>query len=100
MPPQGESTGLAIEDSILFGRVLEKFHDKPISAIFKAYENTRRSRIDVAYNDATTRWEGTKDKSWLTQKFYDWLTWIFLWYKAKDFEKSFYYDVRSEEIVE
>jgi salicylate hydroxylase len=100
MPPQGESTGLAIEDSVLFARVLEKLSDKPLSSVLEAYEKTRRPRIDAAYIEATTRWEGTKDKSWLTTKIFEWLTWIFLWYKADEFEKSFSHDVRKDEIIE
>jgi len=100
MPPQGESTGLAIEDSVLFARVVETLSDSPISRVFAAYERTRRPRIDVAYKAALARWERVKDKNWLVQKLEEWLTWAFLWFKAGAFQKSFSYDVRKEEIVE
>jgi len=100
MPPQGESTGLAIEDSVLFARVLEAFPDSPVSRVFEVYERTRRPRIDVAYKDALARWERVKDKNWLMQKLEEWLTWAFLWFKADAFQKSFSYDVRQEEIIE
>jgi 2-polyprenyl-6-methoxyphenol hydroxylase-like FAD-dependent oxidoreductase len=100
MPPQGESTGLAIEDSVLLARVLEKLSDKPVSSVFAAYEKTRRRRIDTAYKEAVARWGNVKDKTWLRQKLEEWLTWVYMWYKAADFEKSFAYDVRKEEIIE
>lgn len=100
MPPQGESTGLAIEDSVLLARVLEELSDKPASSVFAAYEKTRRPRIDTAYKEAVARWGNVKDKTWLRQKLEEWLTWVYMWYKADDFEKSFAYDVRKEEIIE
>lgn len=100
MPPQGESTGLAIEDGVLIARVLSLFSGRPIQEAFGSYEKTRRPRIDKAYQDAVFRWENVKDKSWLVQKIIETLTWVFLWYKMTAFEASMSYDVRKEEIVE
>lgn len=100
MPPQGESTGLAIEDGVLIGRVLSLFSEKPVQEAFQTYDKTRRPRIDKAYQDAVFRWENIKDKSWLAQKIIESLTWVFLWYKRTTFEASMSYDVRKEEIVE
>lgn len=100
MPPQGESTGLAIEDSVLLARVFEELPEKSIPEVFQAYEKTRRPRIDTAYKEAVARWGNVKDKTWLRQKLEEWLTWVYMWYKADGFEKSFSYDVRKEPIVE
>lgn len=100
MPPQGESTGLAIEDSVLLARVLAKLSDKSIPEAFRVYEKTRRPRIDTAYKEAVARWENVRDKTWLRQKLEEWLTWLYMWYKADVFEKSFAYDVRKETIIE
>jgi len=99
MPPQGESTGLAIEDAVLLARVFEKLSTKSIPEIFEAYEKTRRPRIDRAYTEAVSRWSKVKDKSWLVQKLEEWLTWVWMWYKSDDFAKSFAYDVTKEEII-
>jgi salicylate hydroxylase len=99
MPPQGESTGLAIEDGVLLARVFEKFPDQPLSSVHESYEKTRRPRIDIAYKDTMARWEKVRDKTWLWQKFEEWVTWIYMWYKSDDFQKSFAYDVTKEEIV-
>jgi 2-polyprenyl-6-methoxyphenol hydroxylase-like FAD-dependent oxidoreductase len=100
MPPQGESTGLAIEDGVLLARVLSSSSEMPIQRVFQVYEKTRRPRIDTAYKEAVSRWENVKDRSWLMQKVVEWLTWVFLWYKMDAFESSVSYDVRKEEIVE
>jgi hypothetical protein len=100
MPPQGESTGLAVEDSVLFARVLEKLANKPISTVFAAYEKIRRPRIDIAYKDAVYRWGQVKDKTWFGQKLEEWLTVLYIWFKADAFEKRFAYDVREEAIIE
>lgn len=100
MPPQGESTGLAIEDGVLLARVLSLSSEKSIHEGFRLYEKTRRQRIDTAYKEAVSRWEIVKDKSWLMQKIIEWLTWMFLWYKMADFESSMSYDVRKEEVAE
>ncbi|KAG0649343.1 oxidoreductase [Hyphodiscus hymeniophilus] len=100
MPPQGESTGLAIEDPVLLAQVLAHFPDKSLGAIFESYEKTRRPRIDTAYKEAVFRWVNVKDKSWLWQKFEEWLTWMYIWYRADFFEKSMAYDIGKERIIE
>jgi 2-polyprenyl-6-methoxyphenol hydroxylase-like FAD-dependent oxidoreductase len=99
MPPQGESTGLAIEDGVLLARILSS-SELPIQGAFRTYERTRRSRINTAYEEAVMRWENVKDRSWFMQKVIEWLTWVFLWYKMGAFESSLSYDVRKVEIVE
>ena len=99
MPPQGESTGLAIEDAVLFARVLECTPQISVEATFQLYEKTRRPRIDTAYKEAVSRWKNAKDRSWFFQKVIEWMMWVYLWHKMADFEASMSYDVRKEEIV-
>src|ERR1700712_2014929 len=99
MPPQGESTGLAIGDGVLLARVITSSPGKSIQETFQSYEKTRRPRIDVAYKEAVSRWENVKDRSWVFQKVLEWMMWAFLWYKMFDYESSFSYDVRKEPIV-
>jgi 2-polyprenyl-6-methoxyphenol hydroxylase-like FAD-dependent oxidoreductase len=62
MPPQGESTGFAIEDAVLVSRVFDRFSQKDLSHIFEVYEKTRRPRINKAYKEAVWRWGQIKDK--------------------------------------
>jgi salicylate hydroxylase len=98
MPPQGESTGLAIEDGVLLARILTN-HSTSVREAFLAYENTRRARINTAYGEAVMRWGNMKDRSWLMQKVIEWLMWAILWYKMGAFESSMCYDIRKEPIV-
>jgi salicylate hydroxylase len=98
MPPQGESTGLAIEDGVLLARVFKSDPERTIQDVFRIYEITRRPRIDAAYKEAMFRWEGVKDRNWILQKAIEWLLWVFLWYKMSTFEESISYDVQKEEI--
>lgn len=63
MPPQGESTGLAIEDAILFSRVLEAWPEKTLIEVFDCYVKTRKPIIDASYKDAVERWGYVNDKS-------------------------------------
>ena len=100
MPPQGESTGLAIEDGVLIARVFSLFPAKSCQEIFGIYEKTRRPRIDEAHKEAVSRWENVKDRSWFAQKVIEWAMWIILWYKADAFTTSSGYDVREENIIE
>jgi salicylate hydroxylase len=100
MPPQGESTGFAVEDAVLLARVFDRFAEKDLSQIFEVYEKTRRPRINKAYKEAVWRWETIKDKSWLWQKFTECLAWGYLWFMRDSFEASVTYDVRNETLVE
>lgn len=100
MPPQGESTGLAIEDGVLFARVLSASLQTPIQERFRVYDKTRRPRIDRAYKEAVMKWNGYKDRNWLVQKLIEWLMWVILWNQMSAYEASISYDVRNEELVE
>lgn len=89
MPPQGESTGICIEDSIVFARTMMHHPTHDLPAIFHAYESLRRPRIDAAYDEASWRWETVKDSGWLAHKLKMWaLPWV-LWWMEKGREEAF-----------
>lgn len=52
MPPQGESTGIAIEDGVLIARVLRRRSHRSVQAMVADYEHVRRAVIDQHYQDA------------------------------------------------
>ena len=87
MPPQGESTGLCIEDSIVFARcLLHHYHTSSpslsshtLSSVFSAYESLRRAKIDASYAEAKWRWETVKDSGWLAHKVKMWVMPWFIW---------------------
>jgi len=95
MPPQGESMGFALEDAILFARIIECNPEEPISTLFATYESLRRSTIDAAYKEADFRWDGLKDKGWLVRLVMELLTPIFLWWTKNAREEAWGADIRD-----
>ncbi|KAF5711762.1 salicylate hydroxylase [Fusarium mundagurra] len=56
MPPQGESTGIAIEDGILFAHVLGEGISKGVPYVMEAYEALRRNDIKKLHAETMFRW--------------------------------------------
>ncbi|OCL04282.1 FAD/NAD(P)-binding domain-containing protein [Glonium stellatum] len=98
MPPQGESVGLALEDVVLFSRVVSQHETKPTTQIFADYEKLRKPRIDAAFKEANFRWETAKDRGWLMTVLLEWMTWIFIKWMNISKEKDFAFDVRDIKI--
>ena len=65
---------------------------RDLPSIFAAYEKTRRSNIDHAYNEAVQRWETVKDSGWVMYQMKKLLTPWFLWWTAKSREEEFSQD--------
>ncbi len=93
MPPQGESAGYALEDAILFARVMAAGSDTNLTDVFKAYQKVRRERINQAYDEATFGWETQKDCGWFTFLLRSWFTTAFLWWTAAARQKRYSEDV-------
>ena len=52
MSPQGESTGLAIEDGVLVGHVFSRRSTRSVEEMFQDFEILRKSVIDKHYTDS------------------------------------------------
>ena len=98
MPPQGESTGLCIEDAIVFSRALMKHKEHDLSSIFAAYEKVRRPHIDEAYDSAVRRWEVVKNSGWLAYQIKNMVTPWFVWWTAKAREQEYAQDSSNVDI--
>jgi hypothetical protein len=99
MPPQGESIGMALEDVVVFSRVLEQQNaTREATHIFETYDGMRRERIEAAWKEADFRFETVKDKGWLAGIMMDYLTVFFLWLTRSKHQDSMAYDVRDVEI--
>ena len=98
MPPQGESTGIYIEDAIVFGRIMMQHTTKPIPSIMKAYERFRHPHTDKAVTEATFRWSTAKNQSRLTYQLIVWSTSWYLWWTAKAREAELAKDFSKLEI--
>ena len=92
MPPQGESAGMALEDVVVFARLLAQHSKHSIGNIFAAYERARRQRIDTAYDDASYRWESVKHTGWFAQWMKEGLISWWIWWTAKSRNQSFQED--------
>lgn len=94
MPPQGESTGIALEDTVMFARLMGLYPKYTLPELFTRYEELRRSDIDAAYKEANFRWETVKDSGWLAHKVKSMMVPWFLWFtetkRARAFELDCY----------
>lgn len=92
MPPQGESTGIALEDTVIFARLIGLYPKYDLPMLFAQYEKLRRSKVDAAYKEATFRWETVKDSGWFAHKLKSMLVPWFLWFtenkRARTFEED------------
>ena len=95
MPPQGESTGIALEDTVVFTRLIGLYPKYELSVLFTQYEKLRRSRVDAAYKEANFRWETVKDSGWFAHKLKSMLVPWFLWFTEGKRAKSFEEDINA-----
>ena len=82
MPPQGESTGVSIEDGVLAAHVFQRHATRTVAQLFADYESLRRKEIEKLYRDTTWRWQNaaTHDAGWLWSIFMEWMTVGFVWF--------------------
>ena len=95
MPPQGESVGLALEDVVLFSRILNQRKDVSIEESMQKYVDLRRDRINAAVKSANFGFETIKDHGWLMTILVEWMTWIYLLMRAGKKEEEYAFDVRN-----
>jgi salicylate hydroxylase len=95
MPPQGESSGIALNDAVLFARVLSATIGKELPEQFAAYEKLRRPDTDAAYKQATFGWNTQKDSSWFAFYLHSWLTVVFLWWTARSRQRRYAEDIAT-----
>ena len=79
MPPQGESTGVAIEDGVLLARVFSRRDARPVAQLFRDYEDLRRPVIKKTYDETMFRWNQVSDRGWFMSYLMEWLTMIYIW---------------------
>ncbi|KAH7208640.1 salicylate hydroxylase [Fusarium oxysporum] len=90
MPPQGESTGIAIEDGVLFAHVLSEGISTGVPYVMEAYEALRRHDIKKLHAETMFRWNAGSSSSWLWSIVMECITWAYLLlsnYRQKDYFK-------------
>ncbi|KAH0845443.1 putative salicylate hydroxylase [Fonsecaea pedrosoi] len=95
MSPQGESTAYALEDAILFARVLGCRSDRGLDEVFRAYQSVRRANIDRAYDEANFGWGTQSDCGWFTFLLRSWMTTAYLWWTTSARQKRYCEDVAT-----
>jgi len=100
MPPQGESTGVAIEDGVLLAHVFERRDTRTVEQLFADYEAVRRPVIEKLFKETTWRWKNaaSSESGWLWSVFIDYLTVAFLWFMRFRQEDYFASDVAKLEL--
>lgn len=102
MPPQGESTGIVFEDTVLFARCLCRWMElgRPgtIKDAFDHYEGMRRARIDVAFEESKEVVKVVSDAGWLGHKIKTFVVPWYLWWTRTYREKHFIEDVTTSEL--
>jgi 2-polyprenyl-6-methoxyphenol hydroxylase-like FAD-dependent oxidoreductase len=103
MPPQGESTGIAIEDGVLFAHVLSRRDSRTVSELLRDYETLRRPDINKSYQETLTRWTtmpSAATPTWYKALLFDWITWVYVMVMNWQTTDHFARDVRKVALPE
>ncbi|KAK8043372.1 FAD/NAD(P)-binding domain-containing protein [Apiospora rasikravindrae] len=103
MPPQGESTGIVFEDTVIFSRFLARWMEKGMPGghpreAFEAYERLRKPRIAAAFEESRAVISSVSDAGWLGHALKTWVVPWYLWYTRKSRDKHFEEDVARVEL--
>lgn len=103
MPPQGESTGIVFEDTVIFARCLTKWMEKGMPGgspkeAFTAYETLRKPRIATAFDESQSVIRTVSDAGWFGHKVKTYIVPWYLWYTRSYREKHFIEDVTTSEL--
>ncbi|KAL5002917.1 hypothetical protein BDV10DRAFT_156564 [Aspergillus recurvatus] len=79
MPPRDESAAYALDDAIMFCRILAHHRDESLSTIFTKYELVRRGPVEEAFSAAGRMWATHRDMGFLEGRWKEWtMPWV-LW---------------------
>jgi len=103
MPPQGESTGIVFEDTVLFSRCLTRWIEKGkpgnnMKEAFDAYEKLRRARIEAAFEESKDVVRTVSDAGWLGHTIKTYVIPWFLYFTSGKRQKHFIEDVTTVDI--
>ncbi|EGX94712.1 salicylate hydroxylase [Cordyceps militaris CM01] len=81
MPPQGESTGVAIEDGVLLAHVLSRRPaGRSVPQMLADYEVLRRADVAALQKTSIARWNTPMPAGWVGRVIMEWMTWIVVSY--------------------
>lgn len=68
MPPRDESAAYALDDAILFARILARDRSNPLAEVFDTYDHLRRGTIDHAFKESCRLWDRNRDMGKLEER--------------------------------
>ncbi|KAF2857722.1 FAD/NAD(P)-binding domain-containing protein [Piedraia hortae CBS 480.64] len=103
MPPQGESTGIVFEDTVLFSRCVARWMEKgcpgsDLKEPFEAYEKLRRKRIEAAFDESKNVVSTVSDAGWFGHTLKTYIVPWYLWFSKGSREQHFIEDVTTVDI--
>lgn len=73
MPPRDESAAYALDDAILFSRILSSYRSEPLTEAFDAYETLRRDTINHAFKESRRMWARNREMGFLEGRIKEWM---------------------------
>lgn len=98
MPPRDESAAFALDDAILFSRVMAQYIFHRPSDAFAVYEAIRRKPVNEAYKASTVGWLQNKDTGKWHQRLEEWLTPWNIFKQRKSRAGAFKFDAHTVDI--
>lgn len=103
MPPQGESTGIVFEDTVIFSRCLTRWLERAgtgsMEEAFEAYERLRKPRIATAFDESQSVLRTVSDSGWIGHTIKTYVVPWYLWYTRSYREKHFIEDVTTSDLA-
>lgn len=72
MPPIYSTASYALDDAILFSRVLARYRSAPLKSVFETYDQLRRSTVDRAFAECNGIWKRMKDRGHMEEFVKEW----------------------------
>ncbi|KAI2785656.1 hypothetical protein POX_h09414 [Penicillium oxalicum] len=92
MPPRDESAAYALDDAILFARMLSRYHHEPLTEVFDAYERLRRETINQAFRESRRMWDRNRDMGFLESRLKEWMMPFQIRHRREQRESAWEYD--------
>lgn len=92
MPPRDESAAYALDDAILFARLLARYRSEPLSEVFEAYERLRRDTVNHAFKESRRMWDRNRDMGLLEGRLKEWIMPFYLRNKRDEREAAWEFD--------
>ncbi|KAJ5601217.1 hypothetical protein N7510_010751 [Penicillium lagena] len=98
MPPRDESAAYALDDAILFARILSRYRTEPLARTFNAYERLRRSTINYAFKESLRMWDRNRDMGMLEGRLKEWMLPLYLRSHRDEREAAWEFDAMKIDI--